>query len=330
MKKLITILVLLVLLTSCQAQEYPSRSIQIIVPYSAGGTTDLVARAFAQVLSAEIGEEVTVVNQAGASGSVATLSAYQAAHDGYTLLFSADSLGIQRVMDLTELSFDDFEPIMLVSNDPKIILANAKGPYQNAQDLFSAMRDQGLSMSYTGPGGSGHVQALLYQQLGAKLTLTPFDGGREAIVALLGEQVDFTNSNASVVWQFVESGDLKALAVCGNTPLSLDPSIPLLGDEVEGAGELMDLAFTPLSLLVGKDTPAEVVEMLREASKKAVKNPQWIEYMEESGQEKLYTKYPEPEQMRAFFQDFESKMSWLLHDAGVSSYSPEEFGIKRP
>ncbi|NLY37556.1 MAG: tripartite tricarboxylate transporter substrate binding protein [Tissierellia bacterium] len=330
MKKLILMVVLLFLFSSCQAQEYPSRSIQIIVPYSPGGTTDLVARAFAQALSEELKQEVSVVNQAGASGSVGTLSAFQAKQDGYTLLFSADSLGIQRVMNLTELSFDDFEPVMLVSNDPKVIVVNAKGPYDNVEDLFAAMQDKGLSMSYTGPGGSGHIQALLYEKLGAKLTLTPFPGGLDAIVALMGDQVDFTNSNASVVWEYIQSGHLKALAVCGNNPLSLDPSIPLLGDEIQGAGELMDLAFTPLSLLVGNQTPPEIVEKLRDAAKKATKNPQWMEYMEKSGQEILYTRYEKPEEIKGFFKEFESKMSWLLYDAGVSFYSPEDFGIERP
>lgn len=330
MKKLILILVAVLLISSCQSQEYPSRKIQIIVPYSPGGTTDLVARAFSQALSEELGQEVSVLNQAGASGSVGTLSAYQAKEDGYTLLFSADSLGIQRVMNLTQLSFDDFEPIMLVSNDPKIIVVRADSPYQNARELFEAMRDQGLSMSYTGPGGSGHIQALLYEKLGAKLTLTPFPGGLDAIVALLGNQVDFTNSNASVVWEYIQSGDLKALAVCGNTPLALDPSIPLLGGEVEGAEELMDLAFTPLSLLAGKETPPEILEKLRRAAKNATQNPSWINYIEESGQEILYRSYEEPEEMRDFFEEFESKMSWLLYDGGATSYSPEEFGIERP
>lgn len=330
MKKISLILLILLLLTACQAQEFPSRNIQIIVPYSPGGTTDLVARSFAKALGEELGVDVSVLNQAGASGSVGTLSAYQAKHDGYTLLFSADSLGIQRVMDLSDLSFDDFEPIMLVSNDPKIIVTHAEGPYQNISDLFQAMREKGLSMSYTGPGGSGHIQALLYEKLGAKLTLTPFPGGLDAILALMGKQVDFTNSNASVVWEYIESGHLKALAVCGNTPLVLDPSIPLLGDEIPGAAELMDLPFTPLSLLVGKDTPPEIVEKLRVAAKKATQNPEWIEYMNKSGQEILYTQYPEPEDMVRFFKRFESEMSWLLYDAGVSVHSPEKFGILRP
>lgn len=330
MKKLILVLMALLLLSSCQVKEYPSRNVQIIVPYSPGGTTDLVARAFAQALSKELKQEVSIVNQAGASGSVGTLSAHQAKTDGYTLLFSADSLGIQRVMDLTELSFDDFEPIMLVSNDPKVIVVKADGPYQNVKQLFEAMEDEGLSMSYTGPGGSGHIQALLYEKLGAKLTLTPFPGGLDAIVALMGNQVDFTNSNASVVWEYIQSGHLKALAVCGNSPLSLDSSIPLLGDEIEGAGELMNLAFTPLSLLVGNQTPPEIVEKLRSAAKKAVQDPQWIEYMEQSGQEILYASYDEPQKIKEFFNQFESTMSWLLYDAGVGSYSPDEFGIKRP
>lgn len=329
-RKLIIILSLLMLLSSCAEGEYPSRGIQIVVPYSPGGTTDLVARAFAQVLSQELDQEVTVINQAGASGSVGTLAVDQAKHDGYTLLLSADSLGIQRVMDLSNLSFDDFEPIILLSNDPKVIVVNSQGPFDSAKTLFDAMRDPGLNMSYTGPGGSGHIQALLYEKLGAKLNLTPFPGGLDAIVALMGNQVDFTNSNASVVWEYVESGHLKILAVAGDSPLSLDPSIPLLGEVVDGADELMGLAFTPLSLLAGKDTPPDVLERLRQAAARATSNPIWLDYIEESGQEILYEKYPEVSDMKAFFKNFESTMSWLLEDGGAAKKSPLEFGIERP
>ena len=331
MKKMtVLLLILLLFISGCSSSDYPSRTVQLIVPYSPGGTTDLVARAFAEVFSQELGTEVTVVNQPGASGSVGSIAVHDAKPDGYTLLVSADSLGIQRVMGLSQLSFHDFEPILLLTNDPKVIVVGKDSPYKSAAELFGAMKDKGLSMSYTGPGGSGHVQALLYESLGAKLTLTPFPGGLDAIVALMGGQVDFTNSNASVVREYLKSGDLKALAVCGSKALSDDPSVPLLEDEVQGAKELMDLPFTPLSLLAGKDVPEEILVKLREAAQKAIATDQWKDYVKTSGLEPLYEDYPSLEDMKAFFTKFESRMSWLLHDAGVTEKSPEDFGIKRP
>ncbi len=330
MKKLSLLLIFILLLAGCSSQDFPNRSVQLIIPYSPGGTTDLVARAFAESFSKELGVDVTIINQPGASGSVGTLAVHDAKPDGYTLLVSADSLGIQRVMGLSTLSFGDFEPILLLTNDPKVIVVGKDSPYTTAGELFNAMREKGLSMSYTGPGGSGHVQALLYESLGAKLTLTPFPGGLDAIVALLGNQVDFTNSNASVVREYLESGDLKALAVCGSKPLQIDASVPLLEDEVEGAKELMDMPFTPLSLLANKDVPEDVLETLREAAKRAVESEEWKNYIASSGQETLYTEYSTVEEMKSFFSSFESRMSWLLYEAGVTESSPEEFSIPRP
>lgn len=323
-------LLLLLLLSSCGRQDFPSHSVQLIVPYSPGGTTDLVARAFAKVFSQELGTEVTVVNQAGASGSVGTIAAHQAKPDGYTLLVSADSLGIQRVMGLSELSFDDFAPITLLTNDPKVIVVGKESPYKDAKELFNAMKEKGLTMSYTGPGGSGHVQALLYESLGAKITLAPFPGGLDAIVALLGGQVDFTNSNYSVVHEYLLSGDLKALAVCGPKKLSLDPSVPLLEEQIPEAKELMNLPFTPLSLLVNQEVPQEVLEKLRDAAKKTLESQEWKDYVKSSGLEALYEDYPSEEKMKEFFRSFQSRMSWLLQDAGVTQESPESFGIPRP
>lgn len=330
MKKLSLLLIFILLLAGCSSQDFPNRSVQLIIPYSPGGTTDLVARAFAESFSKELGVDVTIINQPGASGSVGTLAVHDAKPDGYTLLVSADSLGIQRVMGLSTLSFGDFEPILLLTNDPKVIVVGKDSPYTTAGELFNAMREKGLSMSYTGPGGSGHVQALLYESLGAKLTLTPFPGGLDAIVALLGNQVDFTNSNASVVREYLESGDLKALAVCGSKPLQIDASVPLLEDEVEGAKELMDMPFTPLSLLANKDVPEDVLETLREAARRAVESEEWKNYIASSGQETLYTEYSTVEEMKSFFSSFESRMSWLLYEAGVTESSPEEFSIPRP
>ena len=106
--------------------------------------------------------------------------------------------------------------------------------------------------------------------------------------------------------------------------------MPLLEDEVEGAKELMDMPFTPLSLLANKDVPEDVLETLREAAKRAVESEEWKNYIASSGQETLYTEYSTVEEMKSFFSSFESRMSWLLYEAGVTESSPEEFSIPRP
>lgn len=192
----------------------------MIIPYGAGGTTDLVGRQLAIALEKQLGQTIIVENKAGASGSVGTEAALEAKPDGYTLLLTADSLGTQRVMGISEMSYGDFSPILPIANDPKVMVVAKDSPYETIQDLLDAMKENPgkIKMSYTGPGGSGHIQALLLNRYGYEPALTAYNSGAEGITAVMGHQVDFTNSNYSTVASYIESGDLKLLAVCSVEP----------------------------------------------------------------------------------------------------------------
>ncbi|MBQ4417104.1 MAG: tripartite tricarboxylate transporter substrate binding protein, partial [Butyrivibrio sp.] len=158
-------------------QAYPQKQITMIVPYGAGGTTDLIGRQFAAALEKELGQKIVVENMAGASGSVGARAALDASPDGYTLLFTADSLGTQRVMGISDMSYDDFEPVIAVGDDPKVMVVASDAPYADADALFDTMRENPgkIRMSYTGPGGSGHVNALIMNRYGLEPALTAYD-----------------------------------------------------------------------------------------------------------------------------------------------------------
>ncbi|MGH0054224.1 MAG: Bug family tripartite tricarboxylate transporter substrate binding protein, partial [Sphaerochaetaceae bacterium] len=176
--------------------SYPNKPITMIVPYGAGGTTDISGRQLAIQLEKHLGKSITVINQGGASGSIGARTVLDAKSDGYTVLFTAESLGTQRVMGLSNMSYDDFTPIMVAVNDPKVIVVGKDSPYETLQDLVDDIKDRPgkVKMSYTGPGGSGHVQAMIYGKFGMEMALTAYPGGADCILAVLGNQVDFTNS----------------------------------------------------------------------------------------------------------------------------------------
>ena len=115
--------------------DYPKKAITMIVPYSAGGTTDLTGRQLAIRMEKFLGQSITVVNQGGASGSIGAKTVLDADPDGYTILYTAESLGTQRVMGISEMSYDDFAPIMVTVNDPKVIVVNKTSKYETLQDL---------------------------------------------------------------------------------------------------------------------------------------------------------------------------------------------------
>ena len=311
---------------------YPERPVSLVVPYGAGGTSDLAGRELAKHLAKYLGKPVNVINQAGASGATGTKTVFDAEADGYTVLFSADSLGTQRVMGLSSMSYADFSPILVAVNDPKVIVVKKDSRYKTLQDLTADMkaRPGRVKMSYTGPGGSGHVQALIYNKFGLDMALTAYPGGADCIVAVLSGQVDFTNSNYSTVTSYVESGELVLLGVSATERLPSYPNVPTLVEVIPESARYLQTPFTPLSVLVKNTTPPAVVKILRDAANKAVNDPAWKAYCKENCLEELYLKYPDEAAAKKFFSDWESEVSWLLYDANAAKLTPAQFNIPRP
>ena len=338
MKKLtksILALVLMICMTAVSltalAADYPFPSVTMIVPYGAGGTTDLVGRQFALALGRVLNTTFVVENQGGASGSIGCQAALDADKDGSVVLFTAESLGTQRIMDISEMSYADFDPIVLVANDPKVIVVAGDSKYNTIDELLADIqaKPNTVQMSYTGPGGSGHVQALILNQFGYYPALTAYSGGNDCYLAVMSNQVVFTNSNYSTVASLIESGDLKLLAVSATERMEKYPDVPALSEKLENSEKYLSIAYTPLSLLVAKDVPEDIKTTLRAAAQEAIKDPDFNAWMEKNSVDKLYEKYTTIEDMQAFYSNWESIVSWLIYDAGAAVYSPEEFGIAR-
>ncbi len=339
MKKLVVMCLLMVVtfslwatgVSESGASDYPKSAITMIVPYGAGGTTDVTGRKFAVALQKQLGVPVTVVNQSGASGSVGAKAVLDAKPDGYTIFYTADSLGTQRVMGISDMSYNDFTPIMAVVNDPKVIVVKGDSKYQNLEDLLVDMKNNPgkVKMSYTGPGGSGHVQGLIFEEQGYEMSMTAYSSGGDCIIAVLGDQVDFTNSNFSTITKYIASGDLRLIGISALDRLPGFPEVPTLADVDPAFTEYLSIPFTPLSLVVDKEVDASVVNVLREASLKAVQDQDWLKFVSDNNLEELYKKYPTIESILKFYDDWESIVTYLLHDAGATKFDPSTFGIKR-
>ena len=337
-KSLIVLLLFVVVISSlfaqgaAEASAYPEKAITMIIPYGAGGTTDVSGRKFAALLSKELGVAVTVVNQGGASGSIGCQAALDANPDGYTVLFTAESLGTQRVMGLTDLSYDNYKIISTMVNDPKVIVVAKDSKYSTLADLLADMKASPgkIKMSYTGPGGSGHVQGLIMEKLGYVPALTAYSSGADCYRAVLSGEVAFTNSNISTVKALIQSGDLRLLGVSSNVKLSIYPDAPLFEEVDPAAAPYMKNAFTPLNFLVSNQVDDSVVEVLRNATKKVVESAEWKSFIKDNALEELYLQYPTVEATKEFYKNWESMVSWMLFDAGVTKYSPADFGIAKP
>lgn len=318
-----------VLSLSAIAADFPAKNVTLVVPWSAGGITDRTARVFAPLWEKHLGQSVVIVNRPGASGAIGTDFANSKPADGYTVLLSAETPAVFKVMGTSKLGFEDFEALMMLVHSEKMVVVPADSPYKTFDDLISDIkaRPGKVRMSYSGPGASGHIQGLmLTKNAGLDVSMTPFGGGNPALLAVLGGQVDFTFSNLGTVLDYIKSGKLRPLAAFSNEPSIFLDDVPAMTDALPQLEKFLPLAF-PNCLLVKKGTPPELQKVLLEAAEKAVLEPEWIDFTKNSMYVKLHDL--KGQEVLDYWKRWQSIVTWLLDDAGVTKKSPAEFNIPR-
>ena len=334
MKKLVSVVLLLVLCACCALAQaaYPDRPITMIIPYGAGGTTDVYGRTLAALLEKELDQSITCVNQSGASGSIGSQFVKDSDSDGYTVLVCAETMGTYRTMGVSELGYDDFTIISPLVGDPKIIVVGKDSPYNTMDELLTAIKENPgkLTMSHSGPGGSGHNQGLVLGEFGYDVAMISFNSGNEALLGVIGNQVDFTNPNISTLSGYIASGDVKPLAVFSNARLEAYPDIPAFTEFLPETEKYVNIPYTVLSFCVNNDTPADVVATLKEATAKALASAEWQDFVTKNAADKIFEMYTTDEEIKGFYDHWQSVVTWMQYDAGVAPISPEEFGIARP
>ena len=334
MKKLAVLLLACLMCVSCvMAQaDYPERPLTMIIPYGAGGTTDVYGRTLAALLEKELGQSITCVNQSGASGSIGSQFVKDSASDGYTLLICSEAMGTYRTMGVSELGYDDFTVITPLVGDPKIIVVGKNSPYNTMDELLAAIKEKPgkLTMSHSGPGGSGHNQGLVLGEFGYDVAMISFNSGNEALLGVIGNQVDFTNPNISTLAGYLASGDVKPLAVFSNARLEAYPDIPAFTEFLPETEKYLNIPYTVLTFCVNNDTPADVVDRLKEATAKVTAGEEWQAFVAKNAADKIFEMYKTDEEIKAFYDHWQSVVCWMQYDVGVAPISPEEYGIARP
>lgn len=311
--------------------DYPTKPITMIIPYGAGGTTDIWGRKLAALLEKYLGQSITVTNQGGASGSIGVQFVKEQPSDGYTILVCAETMGTYKTMNICDLGYENFTVIAPLVGDPKVIVVGKDSKYNTLEELLDDIKANPgkITMSHSGPGGSGHNQGLVLGELGYDVAMTSFDSGNDALLGVIGGQVDFTNPNISTLGGFLESGDVKALAVFASERMDAYPDIPAFTETIPEAEKYLNIPYTLLSFVVNDDTPQEVVDVLKAATDKVFADPEWTEFVAANAADPVFAKYTDPESINAFYDNWKSVVCWLQYDNGVAEGNPEDFGIKR-
>ena len=266
-------------LAAAAPNDYPTRTVTMIVPFPPGGVADITARPLAQVMGRHLGQTVVVENKPGAGGGVGMQYVAHAKPDGYTLLMALSSISIipeaDKVLGREPMfQLSQLVPIARFTADPTVLAVRADSPYKSVADLVAAARKAPGAIAFGSSGNYGtmHVpMEMLSQAAGVKMLHVPFTGAGPAIVALLGGQVDAIATGPSTVTGHVRGGKVRVLATWGDA--GRHPAFP----DVPTLKELgYDVQFSQWTgLFVPAGTPAPVIGKLREAARAAVQDPQF-------------------------------------------------------
>jgi tripartite-type tricarboxylate transporter receptor subunit TctC len=265
------------------AQAYPARPVRLVVGYSAGGVTDIVARLTGQWLSERLGQQFVVENRPGAATNVATEGVVRAVPDGYTLLMSSAANAINATL-YNNLNFDfirDTTPIASVISTPLVMVVNPSFPAKTVEAFIAyAKANPGkINMASSGSGSPPHVAGELFKMMvGVKMVHVPYRGDVPALTDLLAGQVQVYFGTLPASIEYVKAGNLRALAVTGATRSAALPDIAIMAEFLPGYE-----ATIWNGLNAPKNTPAEIVARLNREINVVLADPRFKARLAELG-----------------------------------------------
>jgi tripartite-type tricarboxylate transporter receptor subunit TctC len=256
--------------------SWPSRPITYVVPFGAGGTTDVLARLVTSKAGPALGATFVIENKPGAGGGLGTEYTAKAAPDGYTIQGGTISSHAINVSLYTKLAYDpikNFQPLTMIGSMPNVLVVRADSPYKSVQDVVAAVKSRPGSINYasSGNGTSQHLSGVFFEQkAGGKLVHVPYKSSAESLNALLsGQGADMIFENLAPALPHIKAGKLRALGVTSEKRSPAVPEIPAIAETLPGFGiESWQAIFAPAGV------PAPVLEKLSAAMINAVNDPE--------------------------------------------------------
>jgi tripartite-type tricarboxylate transporter receptor subunit TctC len=257
------------------AQSYPAKPVRMVVPFAAGGGTDIIGRLVAQKVTEAWGQQMVVENRAGGGSVIGTEAVARSAADGYTLLLAAPPFTTNAAL-LPKLPYDalqDFAPVVLVATAPLILVVHPSLPARSVKELVAIAKARPGQLSYgtSGNGGPQHLAGeLLKSMAGIDLLHVPYKGGAPAVVDLVGGQVQLGFASTLTAIPFVKAGRLRAIAVTGPRRSAILPDLPTVAE----AGFPGYETTTWYGILVRAGTPPAVITTLNADIARALNLPE--------------------------------------------------------
>lgn len=271
-RKLAALLIILAGIGGAQAQDYPTKTVTVIVPFAAGGPADVTGRIVADIFTRHLGQQFVVENVGGAGGTVGSLRAARAAADGYTLISGHMGTHAAAPFFYPNLGYDpqkDFEPVGLIAEQPELLTVRKEIPANNLKEFvaYAKANESKLNMGHAGVGSVSYVGCLLLNSaIGIKPTMVPFTGTAPVMNAILAGQIDYDCDPILGPLPHVRAGTVKALAIAAKRRSPLLPDVPTSYEQ--GLPEFDCAPF--YAIFAPKGTPQAIVDKLAEALNKGL------------------------------------------------------------
>ncbi len=311
------------------AQWKPEKPITIIVPWSAGGSTDQVTRITAAELEKVLGQKVVVVNQPGAAGSIGTKNALEAAKDGYTWTAgAAQDLGVYRALGMLDTNIGDWNLFLHVAN-VSVVGVNANAPYKTLAELLGAMKAKPgqIAVATAGVTSGGHnAMEAISRATGVKYRHVTYDGGNPAVVATVAGETEVTTQLAVEQAEMIRAKRIRPLAAVSDKPVVIEGygTIEPITKWVPG----FKAATNYFGIFIPKGVPTQVTATLEKAWAQNIANNEAIrKYAASKGA--LFAPVAGADAQKAAFPAVQAN-AWLMHEAGKTKVAPDTIGIPKP
>jgi len=254
-----------------QAADFPAKEVQIIIPWAAGGATDLIFRALAATTGKYLGQAVVVVNRPGGAGAVGYTECMKAPPDGYTLVSAITPLTILPHQVTTAFTYKSFEPVINVVRDPGMLLVRSDAAWKSLNEFvdYAKKNPDMITVGNSGAGGGVHLIALAFEKTaGVKFNHIPFAGGGPSVTALLGGHINAVTVSPPEGIEHVKAGKLKIIALFADKRFELFPDVPTVKEQ--GVDFVMGQWR---GLGAPKGTPPDVIKKLHDAFKQGMDDP---------------------------------------------------------
>ena len=304
--------------TGAWAQSYPARPVTLVVPFAAGGPTDVVARALGQAMSKTLGQTVIIENKTGAGGTLAAAYVAKAAPDGHTLLIHHNGMATAPALyrKLTYNPLADFEYVSQVVDVPMTLLGRKDLPAKNVPELVGYLKANAekVNFAHAGLGAVSHLCAMMFRQaVGVDVQTVPYQGTAPAMNALLAGQVDLLCDQTTQTVQHIKSGGVKLYGVTTLERIKALPNAPTLAEQ--GLKGFQVVVWH--GIYAPKGTPAPVVDKVNAAVRAGLKDPVVQQRLAELGAEIVPDSKLTPEGLRSWLKAETERWGPVIQAAGV-------------